>query len=352
MTKKTDTMDLERLLQEYQSIVALADQISSAVNNELQEGLKSAKIQLGFPIESRIKQWESIKEKLQRISLSVNQISDLQDIIGFRLILIFSRDVFQVGRIITERFDVIRQYDTKERLKDDQFGYSSIHYVVKLKRETLIAHDLQFIPQLLVEIQVRTLAQHLWAEASRILQYKQEKAIPREISRDLHRVSALLETVDLDFEKVLKKRDDYRAGVVALDSNAELNVDLLEITLNSFWPEANKTDKENYYYLLEYLKHRGITTQSQLTQIIRKQRDEVLRRSAREAEYLRNIIKIHPLHNGSIIIHEKNKRITHGGITSQLIDRVEKGIFFGHVALTVTAVQFDSGERNPLDPIE
>jgi len=224
-------MDLERLLQEYQSIVALAEQITLTVHDELQEGLKSAKIQLGFPIESRIKQWESIKEKLQRVSLSINEISDLQDIIGFRLILLFSRDVSRAGQIIMERFDVVRQYDTKERLKDDQFGYSSIHYVIKLKKETLIAHGLQFIPQLRVEIQVRTLAQHLWAEASRILQYKQENAIPREISRDLHRVSALLETVDLEFEKVLKKRDDYRAGVVALDSNAELNVDLLAITL-------------------------------------------------------------------------------------------------------------------------
>jgi len=40
------------------------------------------------------------------------------------------------------------------------------------------------------------------------------------------------------------------------------------------------------------------------------------------------------------------------GITPKLIDRVEKGVFLGHVALTVTAVQFDTGERNPLDPIE
>jgi len=345
-------MDFDKLLQEYQSIAEVADQIASVVKDELQEGLKNAKIQLAFPIESRMKQWESIKEKLQRISLSIREISDLQDIIGFRLIVLFSRDILQIGRIISERFDVVRQYDTKERLKEDQFGYSSTHYVVKLKREALKVHHLRSLPQLCVEIQVRTLAQHLWAEASRILQYKQQEAIPREISRDLHRVSALLETVDLDFEKVLKKRDDYRAGVVALDSNTELNVDLIEITLDALWPDDNKNDTENYYYLLQYLKRRGITMQSQLTQIIRTYRDEVLRRSARQAEHLRNIIKTHPLHGGTITIHEENKTITHSGITPQLIDRVEKGIFYGHVALTVMAVKFETGERTSLDPIE
>ncbi len=273
-------------------------------------------------------------------------------IIGFRLILLFSRDVLQVGQIIAERFDVVRQYDTKERLKNDQFGYSSLHYVVKLKRDAQFVHHLSFLPQLCIEIQVRTLAQHLWAETSRILQYKQQDAIPREISRDLHRLSALLETVDLDFEKVLRKRDDYRAGVVALDSNIELNVDLIEITLGALWPEDNKIDVENYYYLLQYLKRRGITMQSQLTQIIRKQKVEVLRRSAREAEHLRNIIKTHPLHDGKITVHEPNKTTTHSGLTPQLINRIEKGIFHGHVALTVMAVRFDTGEYTPIDPIE
>lgn len=345
-------MDIEKLFQEYQSITAHASKLSSVVNDELQAGLKNAKIQLGFPIESRIKQWESIREKLQRVSLSIREISDLQDIIGFRLILLFSRDVLQVGQIISERFEVIRQYDTRDRLKEDQFGYSSMHYVVKLKRATLAAYSIQHFPQLRIEIQVRTLAQHLWAETSRILQYKQENDMPRELSRDLHRISALLETIDSDFEQVLKKRDDYRAGIVGLDSNIELNVDLLAITLDRLWPEGNKIDVEDYYYLLEYLKHHGITLQSQLTQIIRKQRDNVLGRSAREAEHLRNIIKNHPLRDGSITIHEENRVTTHHGITSQLIDRVGKGIFHGHVALTVMAVQFSTGERAPLEPIE
>jgi ppGpp synthetase/RelA/SpoT-type nucleotidyltranferase len=345
-------IDFERLYQEYQSIVEYADRFGSVVYNELLRGIEDAKIQLGFPIQKRVKQWESIKEKYQRIPRDVENITDLQDLVGLRLILLFSRDTLKVGAIIGKLFNVVRKYDSKDRLKSDQFGYSSMHYVIELSKDKLVTHELQFPKKLKAEIQVRTIVQHLWAEASHTLQYKQEASIPNDVSRSIHRVSAILETVDLEFEKVLAKRDEYRYGIVNLDTDAPLNVDLLEITLNHLWPCANKKDIENYDYLLGLLKYNNITTQIQLVEIIRKHRDEVLKRSAREAEYLRNIIHTYPLENGKITIRSENRVVTHSGITPELIASLEKGIFYGHVAMTVTALQFETGERTPLEPLE
>lgn len=53
------------------------------------------------------------------------------------------------------------------------------------------------------EVQVRTVTQHVWAAASHVLQYKQEASVPLPVRRSIYRVSALLETVDLEFERVL-----------------------------------------------------------------------------------------------------------------------------------------------------
>ena len=59
------------------------------------------------------------------------------------------------------------------------------------------------------ELQIRTLAQQLWAAASHKLQYKRESSVPYPIRRSIHRVAALLETVDLELERVLSERDPH-----------------------------------------------------------------------------------------------------------------------------------------------
>ncbi len=299
-----------------------------------------------------MKCWESIKEKLGRVKLSIESITDLQDLVGVRLIFPFSREVSIVEGLIPKLYKIIRQYDTLENLDQDQFGYLSKHFIVQLAPEQISPIGIHPNLSLKAEIQVRTIAQHLWAEASHILQYKQESSIPSDISRDISRVSALLETVDNEFEKVLAKRDEYRSGVVKLNTDSQLNVDLLEKTLDLLWPSENKRETEKYEFLLSQLKHDGIYTQRQLVSLIQSHRDDVLRRSAREAEYHRNIYNTHPIENGTIKIRTKNKSHTITGITPELIKRVEKGIFYGHVALTITALQFEFGERDPNEPFD
>ncbi len=136
-----------------------------------------------------------------------------------------------VNELIAEAFNVLRQYDTQERLREDQFSYASRHFVVKLPEEWLEVPTMAQLGELQAEIQVRTLAQHIWAEASQTLQYKQEQNVPPVVRRAIYRVSALLETVDLEFERVLDQRETYRSTVEASATDEALNVDLLEKAL-------------------------------------------------------------------------------------------------------------------------
>ncbi|WP_420266646.1 hypothetical protein [Candidatus Magnetominusculus dajiuhuensis] len=60
---------------------------------------------------------------------------------------------------------------------------------------------------MIVEIQVRTLAQHLWAAASHYLNYKERKDVASPFLRPMGRISALLDMVDDEYDRLLNLMD-------------------------------------------------------------------------------------------------------------------------------------------------
>ena len=139
---------------------------------QLEELLKSARINLASPIEWRVKTWASILEKVKRNQIEPKSLAEIRDIAGIRTIALFRRDVGPTQRIIEENFSIVRKEDTFSRLNEDQFGYGSIHYEVQPPRHWLKIPTLRKFDGLRAEIQVRTGSQHIWAAASHILQYK------------------------------------------------------------------------------------------------------------------------------------------------------------------------------------
>ncbi|MBK6574187.1 MAG: RelA/SpoT domain-containing protein [Saprospiraceae bacterium] len=187
---------------------------------------------MGFPIQSRVKIFYSIKEKIDSGRFNIKQgISEFQDLIGVRIILLFLSDLERIFEIIENNFKVIKNYNTIDKLNYNQFGYSSIHYIVKVDETWRKVPSFRNLGDYYIEFQIRTLSQHIWAEASKSLQYKNEKDIPRELSRSIGRVSALLETVDLEFVRLLNERDNYKHQIKEssnIDKDDILNIDLLE----------------------------------------------------------------------------------------------------------------------------
>src|SRR5437867_10781858 len=146
------------------------------------------------------------------------------------------------------------------------------------------------------ELQVRTVAQHIWAEASQALQYKQKEGVPIGVTRAIHRVSALLETVDLEFERVLDQRHTYRTKIDLSGTDDPLNVDLLEKTLDDLLPRQNKSGDEDYADLLEDLYHFQVITQKDLRNLIAKHLDSILKSDAAlVATHLQTIRSKQPL---------------------------------------------------------
>ena len=222
-------------------------------------------------MEIRVKKWTSIENKLERKNLEIESILLLRDLVGVRAILLFLTDLDKIDELIRSTFEVTSSENTADRLGEAQFGYQSLHYTIKVPLIWLEIPTMADFGDIQAEVQVRTLAQHIWAAASHKLQYKNEASVPPPIRRAINRASALLETIDLEFERILEKRREYRdiefpKGIDA----AELNVDILESMLRDRFPEANRSDgEENYSELLENLTALSVHTAADFDTILK-----------------------------------------------------------------------------------
>jgi len=297
---------------EYHLIVPVAEKFCKALAEQCEELIQTNGIPLGVPIEHRVKSWKSISDKIDRKSLQLKNIRDLPDLVGIRLIVLFIRDLEKVRSLLTKTFKVLDREDTQVRLDVSQFGYQSYHYNIRIPDSWLSVPSLAPFKGYSAEIQLRTVAQHIWAAASHVLQYKQEEGIPQPVRRSIHRVSALLETVDLEFEHALEDRDQYRNETTKIEPDTHLNVDLLERILDSFLPIANKSVPEPYAELLEDLTYFGISTIKDLKVLIDSQLPYVLEKEA---------VAIAEAGKKDSLYHQDSP------------ERKAKGVFFTHAGL-------------------
>jgi hypothetical protein len=110
----------------------------------------------------------------------------------------------------------------------------------------------------------------MWAAAWHKLQYKREQSVPAPVRRAINRVSALLETVDLEFDRVLSERHDYVESSNLLEGDGELDVDSLSALLHEKFPTDSSFGNESYDRLLVELDELGVKTRRQFSELIDK----------------------------------------------------------------------------------
>lgn len=306
-------MKISELNTDYNANRAAADAFLTELLHQFSALVKKADIKLGLPLEGRIKEWSSISEKVDRKSLDLTTCKDLNDFIGIRAITLFKRDVTTLCKLIEKTFIIKDREDKSQELENSKFGYISQHYVIRIPKswkKIPAFSGLDFN----TEIQVRTLSQHIWAASSHVLQYKKEADVPDSVSRSIHRVAALLETVDLEFERVLEERDDYSKSAKAVQPETLLDTDNLQRTLKDLLPPQNWMGNEVYSELLSDLHAMNIKTVSELKILTQKQLKTALLKDSKLAEEYKNNDKM-----------PKSVR-----------ERAEKGILLNHVGLART----------------
>lgn len=325
------SIGLQELEKEYIQLKTLCDSFSIEVTRQITKLLDDNEIKLAVPIQSRTKSWDSIYNKCEQGRFTVKKtVLELQDLIGIRLILLFKRDITKVSELVENHFLVIKKYNTEDRLEENQFGYLSIHEIVELPKEWLQIPTLAPFKELKCEIQIRTLVQHAWSEASQMFQYKNEVDVPKPLKRTIGRLSALLETVDLEFERVLNERDDYKKNIVTnphMRNNGEiLNVDLLYNILNKYFSNiADSEDFSGYSDLIDDLNSLGFNTDNKLNSLIEKYSKQLMiNQKELSDELLRNYEQ-----TGSVVDDEGTTYNT----SSDTIIRLKSGYYYNRIGM-------------------
>ncbi|RZA26084.1 MAG: hypothetical protein EOP10_04770 [Proteobacteria bacterium] len=179
----------------------------------LEERLKIALQQSGVKVHTvshRIKTEHSVRSKISRPDKIYDELTQITDLIGLRVVTYFEDAVEDVARIVEENFtiDFDRSVDKRVTLDPSTFGYRSLHYVCRPSEESL---DLPF------EIQIRTVLQHAWAEIEHDLGYKFPEAVPSAIKRRFSRVAGLLEIADAEFTELRAVMESYENRVKSAD---------------------------------------------------------------------------------------------------------------------------------------
>lgn len=164
-------------------------------------------------IESRVKEADSLKNKIIDKD-KYNALDEITDIVGLRLITYFEDDVDKVANILKKEFILDEKNSIDKRVSEnpEAFGYSSLHYILKLKEPRSSLLEYHNYRNINFEIQIRSILQHAWAEIEHDLGYKSNEEIPIPIRRSFSRVSSLLETADIEFIRIKNSLKEYRVG--------------------------------------------------------------------------------------------------------------------------------------------
>jgi ppGpp synthetase/RelA/SpoT-type nucleotidyltranferase len=192
-------------------------------------------------VQSRPKSIASFAEKsLRKRHKYQDPVNRITDLCGARIITHTPDEVNAVCEFIEKHFDVDHEntIDVSQRLKPAEFGYRSVHYVVKLKPGVFPTRDIDVVMpdevfDLKAEIQVRTLAEHAWADFSHPVTYKGPFKIPQKWERKLAGLAAMLEAADAEFSRIHGGLQTYVAsyGTHMTEEQMQDEIGMLEIVL-------------------------------------------------------------------------------------------------------------------------
>lgn len=174
----------------------------------LSKNVENPELFLRLPVIHRLKSDSSLIQKaLYRGKGYKNPYDDMEDKVGIRFVVLTSDEIPIVERMITGLGDQFwfwekaRDFAQERKSKPWEFGYQSVHYVVRAKAGVRAGG--RAIPlDIPCEIQVRTLLQHAFSEVTHDTIYKPSVKSTPEMMRAAAKAMALIEATDDYFRQV------------------------------------------------------------------------------------------------------------------------------------------------------
>lgn len=235
----------EKLIKKYFYLFPKYTRLGENVKEVLKSRLEKSDISYVYA-DSRVKKLNQFTKKLERKKYK-DPFSQTEDLCGVRVVCFFQNDVERIGEIIKKEFKVINTVDKQKETDSTAFGYRSKHYIVKINKDWCKIPNYEGLEDLKVEIQVRTILMHAWAEIEHKLAYKKETHIPPQFRRKFSLLSAKLEEADEQFEALANLIHDNKYKIIeeaqkhkSFDKNMSLNLDSLQAFLDYHFPHHMK----------------------------------------------------------------------------------------------------------------
>ena len=229
MDSQTLDPHAQELLQQYQSLLPVYNQMADIIPGKLKEFFDEAGIIIAA-LEHRVKTEGSLAGKLKLKGGKYRDIFDITDLVGIRVITFYIDDVDKVASIVERLFDIDweNSIDKRKAHEIDSFGYLSLHYICRIPESAYSNPQHPEINKIRFEIQMRTVLQHAWANMNHDTGYKSGVEIPTVYLRNLSRLAGMLELIDDEFSRIRRELSDYRRQVQNLVASGNLGEVLLD----------------------------------------------------------------------------------------------------------------------------
>ena len=193
---------LNTIMSEYHQKLDVYQKLSLDVNDIINTLLEVNHIKISN-MAIRIKTEEALRNKAMYKNKYAH-LDEITDILGVRIITLFENDVDTILELLENTFEVCEIVDKRKKEKNSriEFGYNSLHVIVKFTDSRCRLVEYQKYQDIRFEIQLRTVLQHAWAEVEHGLGYKSFYEPPMSVKRKLNRLAATLEILDEEFENI------------------------------------------------------------------------------------------------------------------------------------------------------
>jgi ppGpp synthetase/RelA/SpoT-type nucleotidyltranferase len=239
-------------------------------------------------VSGRTKSVASFAEKSTRsadgVRLYTDPLREIGDQLGVRVITYVRDDVAAVADLLADQVVVADDRDLgRETASEGRFGYASRHLQIALDAAREGQPAYVHLAGRNVQVQIRTVLQHAWAEFEHDIRYK--GTVPAEHAPDFDRrftlAAGLLELADQEFATI---RDRLRGPVAHTGHLAEADsedprLDPRELAafLAGQYADAGWSRSDHYAWVSGLLLELGITSLDELGDVLRAADDDAIR---------------------------------------------------------------------------
>ena len=213
-------------------------------------------------IDGRAKAIASFAEKATRSqageALYVDPLTDIGDQLGVRVITYVRDDVEAVAALLAEQLPVLDDRDFGElTASQGRFGYASRHLQVEIEGRV-------------VQVQLRTVLQHAWAEFEHDIRYKGTVPVEHasEFDRRFTLAAGLLELADQEFSAI-RERLRGAAPTETAGDDPRIAPGELAAFLAGQYADAGWSRTDHYAWISGLLLELGVTTLVELAEVLR-----------------------------------------------------------------------------------